>query len=69
MIVGYGPNEDAKKEEKKKFFRDLQEEVDKTENYVIIIWHLNGRVGKENEKIEWCLGIHREQAKNEIEKE
>lgn len=45
IIVGYRPNEDEKKEDKGRLFKDLQE-VDKCNDKIIIVGDLNGRVGK-----------------------
>lgn len=64
LIVSYGPNEDEKVENKQKFFDALQNEVDNTNNNLIIMGDLNGRVGTMNKEIEWCLGKYGEEAKN-----
>lgn len=65
LFVCYGPNDNARKEEKDKFFIDLQEEIDSTNNRIIIMGDLNGRVGKNNKGIEYCLGKYGEETRND----
>lgn len=65
LIVGYGPNEDTRKEGKDKFFKELQEILDTTKNKIIIILgDLNGRVGNNNRGIESSFGKYGEHTKN-----
>lgn len=64
IIIAYGPNENEKKEEKDKFYQDLQREIDDSKCNVIMMGDLNGRVGNDNKGIEWCLGKQGEKVKN-----
>lgn len=63
IIVGYGPSENDKKEIKDQFWEDMQEEVDRAENKVIILGDFNGSVGQSKEK-DYPVGEYGEEKKN-----
>lgn len=56
IIVAYGPNEDASKEDKETFYNDLQQVVDnkRPNQEIMILGDLNARVGN---KPEHCYGV------------
>lgn len=64
LIVVYAPNDNASKEEKTRFFEELQKEIDDKGNNIIVMGDLNGRVGNHNTGIEWCLGNNGEKTRN-----
>lgn len=64
VIVAYGENENARKEEKDKFFDELQKQIDEGEENVMIIGDLNGRVGNKNSGIEKYMGKEGEETLN-----
>lgn len=64
ILVAYGPNENAGKEEKDQFWEILQKEIDSQRNNIIIMGDLNGRVGNNNKGIERYLGRYGERTKN-----
>ena len=70
FFVLYAPNENAKVEEKEKFFKEIQQEMDSVDNNnIIVMGDLNGRVGKDNCGMERWLGKEGEEMKNDNGKE
>ena len=51
IIVGYGPNEDAAKEEREEFYQQLQTVIDNTKanQEILILGDMNARVGNKND--------------------
>jgi transcriptional regulator with PAS, ATPase and Fis domain len=66
IIVTYAPTEDALVEEKDSFFELLQKVIDDHAGNIIILGDLNGRVHKQSEKYNRCIGIHGEDVLNDI---
>lgn len=64
VIIAYGENDDARKEEKDKFFEEVQKAIDDGGESILVMGDLNGRVGKQNEGIEEYLGKEGETTKN-----
>ena len=63
LIVGYGPNEDASKDEKEDFYHQLQIATDNTKpnQEIIILGDLNARVGNKYDK---CFGAIGKEGEN-----
>lgn len=65
IITAYRENNDAKKKEKDKFFKQLQRQIDKGEKQTIIMGDLNGRVRNRNNRLEQCMGRGEDNNKEE----
>ena len=63
LIVGYGPNKDASKDEKEDFYDQLQIATDNTKRNqeIIILGDLNARVGNKYDK---CFGAIGKEGEN-----
>ena len=58
IIVGYGPNEDASKEDREEFYKQLQIIIDntKTNQEILILGDLNARVGNKKDSYYGVIG-------------
>ena len=60
----YAENEDGRKDEKDKFFDELQKQIDNGEENIILMGNSNGRVGNKNSRMEEFVGPKGEETLN-----